>query len=117
MLLPGILMSRIDADSKVFLEPIITSTSNHSVISQLQTVSKLQCLHKCKMMNENCSDIVFQNSEVGNCLLLAVSNGNTVPLVGVEEAMKSFGMAAESSRRASPVQLPSSMHLIYALTL
>ena len=117
MLLPGIFMSRIVADSNVFMESLIESSSNHSIISKLQSVSKLQCLHKCKMMNGKCSDIVFENSEVGNCLLLTVSNGNTVPLVGVEEAMKSFGMAAESSRRASPVQLPSSMHLIYALTL
>ena len=119
LILPlGILLGRVDADNKVFIESLIENTSNHSIISQLQSVSKIQCLHKCKMTNGKCSDIVFENSGVGVCLLLKKSAVESMHFNDLEKTMKSLGMSKESSRCASPFKLPLSMNLSYfALTV
>ena len=111
LLLLGIMMGYIVADNNLFVETLIEGTSNHSIISQLESVSKLQCLHKCKMMSGKCSDVVFERSEVGLCLLLKPSDGEPLAATRVEKAMDRLGMSNKNSGSASVVELPSSMYL------
>ena len=92
--------------SKVFFKTQFQDTSNYPIIAQLGSISKLQCLHQCKMMKGTCSDIVFEQSGIGHCLLLKPSDSNLDPVNDLEEALRHLGMSEKNSVHASSVDLP-----------
>ena len=99
------------ANTNVFFETQIQDIFDHIIITQLESINKLQCLHKCRMMNGKCSDIVFKRSGVGHCLLLKPSDSKSITDDDVEGLIGRLGMSDKNSAQASLAHLPADEEL------
>ena len=100
------------ANTNVFVESQVKEIANYTIIQEFSSVSKMQCLHRCKRAKEKCTDIKFNGTGKGHCLLLQAAD--TKPTSNVvstkdsitEKAVLRIGMSDEGAMLASLAKLP-----------
>ena len=97
------------ANTNLFVEQKLTDDLVDSIASQLESMSKLQCLHKCKRMKDKCSDVIFERASNGYCVLLKTAgdagSGDTL-----EDTLTRLGISDGNNGIASLAKLPGITH-------
>ena len=96
----------VDTKTNLYVVIPIGNVFKHTIVSQLESVSRMHCLHKCKMARGKCTDIIYQLSGEGFCLLLqgpGIAHDVAQPRVAneVAEAFVHFGISGENGRRVN----------------
>ena len=106
LILPGVFIGLVHGSKGFFVDTQVQDASNYSIIRQIESVSKLQCLLKCKMTKGTCSNVVFQQSGEGYCLLLGVLDSNPATNIGGVVGVLDRLRVSENSSHLSLANLP-----------